>query len=100
MCFGTFFSNAEQASGIGVVAGLGLAALGGAMMPVEIFSDTLRAIARWTPHYWALDAFAELIRHDGTLTDVGRQLAVLGGFTAGLLAIASWRMRVVLTRPS
>lgn len=97
MCFGTFFSNPEQASGIGVVFALGLAALGGAMMPIELFSDTLASVARLTPHYWAIDAFAELIRHDGTVLDVGRQLAVLGAYTLVLLLLASWRMRRVLT---
>lgn len=98
MCFGTFFSNAEQASGIGVVFSLGLGALGGAMMPIELFSDTLTSVARFTPHYWAIDAFAELIRHDGTLLDIGTQLGVLAVYAAVLLLLASWRMRRVLTR--
>lgn len=98
MCFGTFFSNAEQASGIGVVVALVLAALGGAMMPLELFSDTLRSVARLTPHYWAIDAFAELIRHDGTILDIGTQLGVLALYAVALLLIASWRMGVVLTR--
>ena len=49
MCFGTFFSNPERASGIGVMVSLGLAALGGAMMPVELFSDTLTTVAKDDP---------------------------------------------------
>ncbi|WP_195210415.1 ABC transporter permease [Actinomarinicola tropica] len=98
MIFGTFFSNPEQASGIGVVASLALGALGGAMMPIELFSDTLAAAARFTPHYWAIDAFAELIRHDGGLADIWSQLAVLLAIASVLLVIASWRMRQVLTR--
>ena len=84
-------------SHLGRAIALGLAALGGAMMPIELFSDTLASVARLTPHYWAIDAFAELIRHDGTVLDVGRQLAVLGAYTLVLLLLASWRMRRVLT---
>lgn len=100
MCFGTFFHNPEQASGLGVVTALSLAALGGAMLPIELFSDTLASVARFTPHYWAIDGFAELIRHDGSLVDIGPQLGVLIAFAVALLLLASWRMRVVLTRRS
>lgn len=99
MCFGTVFSQPEQASGVGTVVALCLAALGGAMLPIELFGDTLASVARATPHYWAIDAFAELVRHDGSILDIGSQLAVLVGFAVLLLLLAAWRMRVVLTRP-
>lgn len=98
MIFGTFFSNPEQASGLGVVVALVLGAIGGAMMPIELFSDTLASVARFTPHYWAIDAFAELVRHDGGIADVAGQVAILFGIAALLLLVASWRMRHVLTR--
>lgn len=98
MVFGTLFSDPDQASGIGVVVSLVLAALGGAMLPIELFSDTMASIARITPHYWAIDAFAELVRHDATLLDILPQLGVLAAMSAALLAIAAWRMRVVLSR--
>lgn len=98
MVFGTVFENPDQASGVGVIAALGLAALGGAMMPLELFSDTLRSVARFTPHYWAIEGFAELVRHDGGVGDILPQLGVLAAYTAVLLAFAAWRMRVVLTR--
>jgi ABC-2 type transport system permease protein len=99
MLFGTLFSNAQQAAGIGVVFGLGLAALGGSMVPVELFSDTLQQVARLTPHYWANSAFSELVRSGGTLADILPQLGVLLVYAAVLLVLATWRMRVVLTRP-
>lgn len=98
MCFGAFFDQPEQASGIGIVVGLGLAALGGAMVPIELFSDTLSTVARLTPHFWAIDAFAELIRHDATILDILPQLGVLVAMAAALTALATWRLRAVLTR--
>jgi ABC-2 type transport system permease protein len=98
MCFGTFLREPEQANGVGVVVALALAALGGAMLPIELFGDTLATVARVTPHYWAVDAFAELVRHDGTLLDIGTQLAVLAVFAVVLLLAAAWRLRGVMPR--
>lgn len=98
MVFGTVFSNPDQASGVGVVIALALAALGGSMLPIELFGDTMARVARITPHYWAIDAFSELIRHDGTVVDILPQLGVMAAMAAALLAFASWRMRVVLSR--
>jgi ABC-2 type transport system permease protein len=98
MLMGSVFRNDEQAGGIGVMLGLGLAALGGAMVPVEVMPSAMRQVARFTPHSWALDGFAELIRRDGTLVDILPQLGVLAVFAVGLLGLAAWRFRTVLTR--
>ncbi|MDZ7677592.1 MAG: ABC transporter permease [Acidimicrobiales bacterium] len=97
MLSGALFDNDEQASGIAVITGLGLAALGGAMLPVELFSDTMVTIAKVIPHYWALDAFAEVVRHGGSVADIVPQLAVLLGFAAAIGTAAVWRLRVTLT---
>lgn len=96
---GASFDNDEQAGGITVVLGLGVAALGGSMLPIELFSDTMVSIARFTPHYWAIDAFSELIRHDGGLADITRSLSVLAVFALVLGIVATWRLRVALVRP-
>lgn len=96
---GATFSNDEQAGGVGVMLSIGLAALGGCMFPLELFSDTMQKIAHATPHAWAIDAFSELIRHDGTTVDILPQLGVLAVFAIVLFALAAWRLRVVLTRP-
>ena len=95
---GAIFKNDQQASGIGVVLSLGLAALGGCMFPIELFSPTMQQVAHLTPHAWALDGFAELVRRDGTVLDILPELGVLTAYAAVLLLIASWRLRVVLTR--
>ncbi len=97
LLFGTLFKNDQQAGSVGVIAGLGLAAIGGSMLPIELFSDTMRQIAKFTPHAWANEAFAELFRRNGTITDIGPQLGVLAIFAIVLLALATWRMRKVIT---
>lgn len=95
MLMGATFQNDAQAGGMGVFFGLGLAALGGCMLPLELFSPTMTRVAHVTPHAWALDAFAELTRRDGTVLDVLPELGVLAGFAAVLLALASRRLRAV-----
>lgn len=97
LLFGSLFSNDQQAGSVAVVAGIGLAALGGSMLPLEFYGDGLRMISRLTPHAWANDAFAELVRRDGTIADVLPQLGALAGFAVVFLMLASWRMRSVLS---
>jgi len=98
MLMGAVFRNDEQAGGIGVVAGLGLAALGGSMVPIEIFSPQMRTVAHFTPHAWASDAFAELVRHDGAISDILPELGVLAAFAVSILAFSGWWLRRVTTR--
>ncbi len=93
MLMGTIFKNDQQAGGMGVVLGLGLAALGGCMIPIEFFSDTMQRIAHLTPHAWALDAFAVLVRQNGTIVDILPELGVLAAYAAVLLTIAGFRLR-------
>jgi ABC-2 type transport system permease protein len=88
----------QQAIAVGLLLSLGLGALGGTMMPLEFYSPTLRQIAHLTPHAWAVDGFAELVRRDGDLASILPQLGVLSGVAAVLMALASWRLRRVLTR--
>ncbi len=97
MLSGAVFRNEQQAAGLGVLLGLGLAAVGGSMVPLELFPDTMRTIAHFTPHAWAVDAFAELVRRDGSLLDILPQLGVLAAFAAFFLVLATWRLRRVLT---
>jgi ABC-2 type transport system permease protein len=94
--FGTLFRNEQQVVGVSLLTGLGLAALGGCMVPLEVFSPTMKRVAHITPHAWANDAFAKLAS-GASITSIGTQLAVLGAFAAALLALATWRLRHTLT---
>ena len=80
--FGSLVDNEGAASGIGVGLGLVMAGLGGGMVPLELFSDTLRTVSKLTPHSWAYEAFAEIQRHNGTLVDILPQLAALTALLA------------------
>jgi ABC-2 type transport system permease protein len=97
MLLGALFSNDQQAQAVGVLLGLGLAALGGSMVPSELFSSTMRDIGHVTPHAWGNDAFAELVRRNGGLLDILPELGVLVAMAAVLLTLAVWRLRRAIT---
>jgi ABC-2 type transport system permease protein len=97
MLIGAVANNAEQAGSIGVFAGLGVGAIGGSMIPPEIFPEPMATISWLTPHRWALDGFRELIA-GGDLVAIAPQLGVLFGLAVVVLALATWRLRVALTR--
>lgn len=98
MLFASVFSNVQQAIGVALLLGLGMAAMGGSMAPLDVFPDALRAIAHVTPHAWGNEAFAELIGRNGTIADILPQLGVLALYAAVLLSLATWRLRKALTR--
>ena len=98
MLVGSVIDNDGAASGIGVGLGLVLAALGGCMLPLELFPATLRTIAHITPHAWAYDAFAKIQRHDASLVDILPQLGVLAAMAAVLLVAGTWTLRRSMAR--
>ena len=94
---GSLFRTPEQATAIGVSAGMAAGMLGGCMWPLEIVGDTMRTVGHAMPHAWAVDAWVELLSRGGGLGDIAGQLAVLAGFAAVLLTAATLRLRARLT---
>lgn len=99
MLLGTLFKRDETATMIGIIAGIGLGALGGCMVPLEILGPTMQTVSRFTPHGWANEAFAILLRRDGTVLDILPQLGAIALFAAALLGLAAWRMAASLRQP-
>ena len=64
MVVGVFARNPDQAGSIGIVFGMILGALGGAMVPGELFDEPISTISMFTPHYWAIDAFRDLVFYE------------------------------------
>lgn len=98
MVLGALFRNDSQASGAGVGLGLVLAALGGSMVPLDVFPEGMVRIAMLTPHGWANTAMAEIMRRDGSLVDITTELLVLAGMGAALVALATWLLRRSIAR--
>jgi linearmycin/streptolysin S transport system permease protein len=93
---GTLFRNEQQAIGVSLL-GLGLGALGGCMVPLEVFSPVMRRVAHATPQAWGNDAFARLVGHGASIAGILPQLGVLAAYAAVLLTLAAWRLRRVLS---
>lgn len=98
LLLGAIFRTEQQAIGIALLLGIGLAALGGAMVPLELFSGTMRDIALWTPHAWAGRGFAVLTRDGGTVLDIGPELGVLAAYTLVLAGAGAVVLRQSLTK--
>lgn len=69
------------------------------MLPLELFSPTMQQVAHITPHAWAIDGYAELVRRGGNTVDILPELGVLFAYAAVLFALAAWRLRIAITRP-
>ena len=93
MLFGTALRTPEQAGAIGAPIGIGAGMLGGCMWPLEIVPEPMQALGHIFPHAWAMDAWIELIGRGGGVGDIVTELAVLAGFVAVLLPLATWRLR-------
>jgi ABC-2 type transport system permease protein len=67
-------------------------------MPLEFFPDGMRAVARLTPHAWANEAMAEIVRRDGGIGDVLPELGVLAVYAVVVLSLSVVLLRRALTR--
>ena len=97
MLVGVFARNPDQAGSVGVVMGMVLGALGGAMVPGELFPEPISTISQLTPQYWAIDAFRELVFYGAGLQDILTQLAVLTVFAIVLVGAGTIGLRRSLT---
>ena len=80
-----------QVSGLSSVM-LWLAAIvGGSMIPAFMFPETLQIVSRVVPHYWANQAYFDLIFRQASLPEVLPSLVVLLGFSAIFFLIGVWR---------
>lgn len=100
MVVGSAVDSDAAAIGLGIGGGLVLAALGGCMVPLEFFPDTMRTVAMATPHARAYLALAAVQRHDAGFVDILPQLGVLAAMAAGTLTLGAILLRRSLARAS
>lgn len=95
---GALGGNEDRVGAITPPIGLVLAALGGCMVPLEVFSPTMRGVAHAVPHYWAMVAWQRLIFDGGGIGAIAVPLLVLAAFAAALLTVAVVTLRRALVR--
>lgn len=87
--FGAVVGSVEQASGIGVLATLIMASLGGCWWPMEIVPRPMQLVGHIFPTAWAMDALHKLISFGHGIDAVLPEVGVLLGFTLLFLALGS-----------
>jgi ABC-2 type transport system permease protein len=83
----------SQVGGISSVA-LWIAGLvGGAFIPAFVLGDFLNTIGKVVPHYWAIQAYNDLMVRGLGVTDILPELAILAVFVAVFFGIGLWRFK-------
>lgn len=95
---GALGENEDRVGAVMPIVGLVLGALGGCMVPLEVFPPSMRTIANGVPHTWALDGFQTTIFDGGGPGDIVRPLAVLAAWAVSLLVVATTLLRRRLIR--
>ncbi|MGZ4482486.1 MAG: ABC transporter permease, partial [Gaiellales bacterium] len=54
----------DRVGSVTPIVGLVLGALGGCMVPLEVFPAAMSTLAHLTPHYWAVRSWQELVFHN------------------------------------
>ncbi|MDD4856564.1 MAG: ABC transporter permease [Candidatus Krumholzibacteria bacterium] len=91
--FGSLFRNPEQVSAISIIATLAMSALGGCWWPIELVPRAFKTIAFVFPTGWAMDGIHKIISFGYGMGAIAPDAAVLAGFGAAFVLLASWRLR-------
>lgn len=89
---GAVGADADRVSAISPPLGIALGGLGGCMVPLEVFPDTMRTIAHAIPHYWAMTAWQRLVFDGDGVGAIVTPLLVLTGFAVVFTAVAARAM--------
>ena len=96
----SFSRSNMQLNAMADIAGLALAGLGGALVPIETLPSWMQRIAVVTPPYWAMRGFRSLFLDHAGASAVVLPTVVLVSFSAAFGAFALWRFRFDDSRSS
>lgn len=96
---GALGGNEDRVGAITPPIGIVLGAIGGCMVPLEVFSPTMRSVAHLVPQFWAMSAWQQLIFDGAGIDDiVGPLLACSLGSPRVFLSGAVWALHRSLLR--
>jgi ABC-2 type transport system permease protein len=75
------------------LAGIIFAGVGGALVPLAVLPEWVQAVARFTPTYWAMDGFLDVILAGADIAEVVLPMSALLAFSAAFTAITATRFR-------
>jgi len=91
---GSVVAKEDLIIGLAILLANIFAGLGGCWWPNEIVPPAVRAVARISPAYWAMDALHQLTFFQGGFAQIVPALAVLGTLAAVLTAVAGRTFRI------
>jgi ABC-2 type transport system permease protein len=91
---GSLCAREDLIVGLAVLLANIFAGLGGCWWPNEIVTPAVRAVARISPAYWAMDALHKLRFFQGGFTDILPHLGVLLALAVVLTAVAGRVFRI------
>jgi ABC-2 type transport system permease protein len=80
-----------QIGGVAALLLWTMGAVGGCLFPAFLLGGLLDTIGKVVPHYWAMQAFHDLIVRGRVLSDVTTEMLALLTFTAIFFAVGLWR---------
>ena len=80
-----------QIGGLGVLVLWTMGAVGGCLFPPFLLGGLLDIIGKGVPHYWAVQAYQDLIVRGRGLADVTTEMLALLAFTGLFFVIGLWR---------
>jgi ABC-2 type transport system permease protein len=93
---GSLSRDADRVSAISPPVGIALGALGGCMVPLEVFPPVMLAVAHAVPQYWAMTAWQQLVFDGDGVGAIVVPLAVLTAFAVVLVGSAAAVLRRLL----
>lgn len=87
---GVIAKSEEQAILISMVAMIVFAALGGAMVPLDVGSQLFYTIGHLTPGAWAMDGFQNILLRGLGLSSIIQPVLILFGYALAFFILAVW----------
>jgi ABC-2 type transport system permease protein len=75
------------------LAGIVFAGVGGALVPLAVLPEWVQTVARFTPTYWAMDGFLDVILSGAGIPEVVSPISALLVFSAVFTGITATRFR-------
>jgi ABC-2 type transport system permease protein len=83
----------SQIGGVSSLVLWGAGMVGGAFIPAFVLGDFLNTIGKVVPHYWANQAFNDLMLRGQGMAEVLPELGILAGFTAVFFVVGLLRFK-------
>jgi len=90
---GSAAKNADLVGALAPIIGVIAGAIGGCIVPLELFPSTMQTVAHLVPQFWAVDAWQHLVFDGAGVAGILPDLMVLVAFAAVFAGLSVWYLR-------